>query len=122
MLAIFILLYIDDGVLPFSSRDNMILGTKNCISIIAKFRLIVYTRSKEKSSKTEAMFIPSISILHRWWYSLRISDPSNEQSKESSDIIDYKKHTPNLQAIYKNTNKTDPFEINDIGGYIPFID
>ena len=45
-LAIFILLYMDDRAIPFNSRSDVGKGTPICIDVIAKFGLIVYTRSK----------------------------------------------------------------------------
>ena len=34
------LFYIDDGAIPFTSRKDMILGTKIVIKVFNKFRLI----------------------------------------------------------------------------------
>lgn len=48
------LLFIDDGALPFSSRDNLINGLIIYINAIAKFGLTIYAERVRRNSKTEA--------------------------------------------------------------------
>ena len=55
-LALLILLYMDDGALPFCSRDDAIIGTQLCVDVMSKFGLTVHTGTKNKKSKTKATF------------------------------------------------------------------
>ena len=54
--TILILLCIDDGAIPFASRRDATLGMKLCIDMFRKFGLIIHTGTKEKDSKTKAVF------------------------------------------------------------------
>ena len=63
-LAILILLYIDNGAISFNSRSDVEKGTPICIDIMAKFGLMVYTRSEVKKSKTKAVFFPSVKTIN----------------------------------------------------------
>ena len=65
-ISIYIISHIDDGSLPFDNRDNIILGIKLYIEIIAKFRLIVHMEKKNKALKIEVMFILGTSMLYYW--------------------------------------------------------
>ena len=59
------LLYVDNGAMIYSSRKDMIDGTKIAISTFAKFGLIVHFSTKKKASKTESVFFPSTINLKR---------------------------------------------------------
>ena len=54
--TILILLYIDDSAIPFVSRYDATLGTKLYIDTFKKFGLIIHTETKEKDSKSKAVF------------------------------------------------------------------
>ena len=63
--ALLILLYLDDGAIPFSSERDATVGTKICIGILSKIRLIVHTGTEIKESKTKAIFFPSTLTIKR---------------------------------------------------------
>jgi len=52
------LLYVDDDAVPFTSRADMILGTKIIERKISRFGLVVHSGTKNKTSKTEFVFFP----------------------------------------------------------------
>ena len=58
-IALLILLYLDDGVIPFASRRGATIGTKTYIDVMSKFRLIIHTGMATKESKTKNVFFPS---------------------------------------------------------------
>ena len=60
------LLFMDDGALPFNSRDDLINGAIICINTMAKFGLTIHTGKGAKISKTEAVFFPSYERINRW--------------------------------------------------------
>ena len=88
-----------ESTLPFSLREDMILGTKIYVSAIAKFGLTAHAGSKEKSSKTKVIFISSISNL--------------SIDEILSVVIGNINHSPNLKAMCMSANETDAFEIDD---------
>lgn len=55
---ILILLYIDDGAIPFASQKDAVLGLKLCIKVFIRFGLIIHIGTKSKHSKTKGMFFP----------------------------------------------------------------
>lgn len=62
--TILTLLCVNDGIIPFSSREETIKGSELDLSTFLKFRLIVYTGTEKKISKTKSMFIPSTKKLN----------------------------------------------------------
>ena len=65
-IALLILLYLDDGAIPFASRRDATIGTKLCIDVMSKFGLIIHTRTAKKESKTKAVFFSSTLTIKRW--------------------------------------------------------
>ena len=57
-LVLLILMCMDDGALPFCSRNDAIIGTQICIEVMTKFGLIVHAGKIGKESKTKAMLFP----------------------------------------------------------------
>ena len=57
-ILLLLLLYVDNRAIPFGSRSDAVLGTKIIINIFTKQGLIPYTGTKEKESKTKAVFFP----------------------------------------------------------------
>ena len=51
------LLYVDDGVFAYSSKQEIEKGTQQLHNHLAKFRLQMHVGSENMKSKTEAMFI-----------------------------------------------------------------
>ena len=49
-------LYVDDGVLPFLSRSDALLGSEITLKEISRLGLTMHVDKGEKSSKTEAFF------------------------------------------------------------------
>lgn len=112
--AILILLYIDDGAIPFASRRDAILGLRLCIEVFKKFGLIVHVGSKEKSSKTKAVFFPGTNTIRRWRINsqslLDISSNQPDNDLPVSPLI----HSPiNLEDIYKRAPETADIILND---------
>ena len=62
------MLYVDDGAIPFGSRSDAVLGTKIIIDIFTKYGLIPHTGTKEKESKTKAVFIPRTHTIRKQKY------------------------------------------------------
>ena len=120
-ILIFMLLYMDDGSLPFNSQEGIIKGITICIQIIAKFKLTIYIGRGEKQSKTEALFILSTSTIKRWreQYSniLQITQSPTEISSEL--LLPMSKI--NLLPMYRAASKTDCFFINNNGSFIHFV-
>ena len=83
---IFILLHIDDGVLPVVSGEDTILGTNIVFEIMARLGLNMHVGTKNKASKTEAVSFPSKTKIISW---LKDHDekllPSPEDSTKMSD-------------------------------------
>ena len=123
---IFILLFMDDGSLPFESREDAIKGTKLCITIMEKFGLTVHTGNKNKRSKTEALFIPSTITLQRWRHTHlpsianNTSNPSNQQCDK---ITKSQKVSPSidLDSIYDNAKEPETFIVDNKNNHIHFV-
>ena len=49
----------DDGDLPFVSREDSILGTNIAFETMARLGLKMHVGTKDKASKTEAVYFPS---------------------------------------------------------------
>ena len=83
---IFLLLYVDDGALPFVSREDTILGTNIAFETMTRLGLNMHVGTKNKASKTEAVFFPSKTKIISW---LKDHDekllPSPEDSTKLSD-------------------------------------
>ena len=63
---LFIFLYVDDGALIFSSREESIIGTEICYIQMKRLRLNMHTGDGKKPSKTEAVFFLSRSKIQSW--------------------------------------------------------
>ena len=63
---IFLLLYVDDGALPFVSREDTILGTNIAFETMARLGLNMHVGTKNKASKTEAVYFPSRTKIISW--------------------------------------------------------
>jgi len=121
-ITIFILLFMDDGALPFGSREDAIIGTRICIQTLEKFGLVVHTGNDGKRSKTEAMFIPSTITLQRWRHSQPIAitntsghanDHTNITLRQSSQV--------NLDSIYENSVETKTIILDEHNNHIHFV-
>ena len=64
---VLLLLYVDDGVAPFETRDDAAIGTLIIQRSMAAFGLTVHVGSKEKpDSKTKAMYFLSRNVIQKW--------------------------------------------------------
>ena len=124
-IALLILLYLDDGAIPFASRRDATVGTKLCTDVMSKFGLIIHTGTAEKESKTKAVFFPSTLTIKRWrknsqFLSLKSNGTTNATQKESNDLIQLtEEKLVNLKEIYSNAPETAPLKINSMES-IPF--
>lgn len=80
------LLYLNNRALPFSLREDAILGIKLCISIFTKFELTIHTRKEGKTSKTKALLFLSTLTLKRWH--CNFSGNLLMESDNSKNILD----------------------------------
>ena len=64
---IFLLLYVDDGALPFVSREETILGTNIAFKTKERLGLNMHVGTKDKASKTEAVYFPSKTNNKKRW-------------------------------------------------------
>ena len=62
----FLLLYVDDGALMFSSRNKAILGSNIIFEQMARMRLKMNVGTRSKASKTESVYFPSLSKITSW--------------------------------------------------------
>ena len=62
----FVLLYVDDGALMFSSRNEAILGSNIIFEQIARMGLKMHVGTVSKASKTESFYFPSRSKVTSW--------------------------------------------------------
>ena len=132
--TILILLYIDDGAIPFASRRDVILGMKLCINVFRRFGLVVHTGTKEKDSKTKAVFFPGTSTIQRW----RRNGPNHNEidyvldgnalhltrpSQMTINLTDAYEYAPETAVIIINERETIPFTINFcyLGPVIDFL-
>ena len=58
-IALLILLYLDDGAIPYASRRDATIGTKLCIDVMSKFGLIIHTGTAEKIQKQKLSSSPA---------------------------------------------------------------
>ena len=65
-ITLLILLCLDDGAIPFTSRRDATIGTKICIDAMSKFGLIAHTGKATKESKAKDVFFPS-TLTVKWW-------------------------------------------------------
>ena len=61
----------DDGALPFVSREDTTLGTNIFFKTMARLGLNMHVGTKDKASKTEAVYFPSRTKIIKW---LKIHD------------------------------------------------
>ena len=112
------LLFMDDGALPFNSRDDLINGAIICINIMAKFGLTIHTGKGSKSSKTEAVFFPSYEKINKWKSNLNGRLLMNETpSNTEISIFD---SSSSLLEVYKKSPETQNITIDDNDGFISF--
>ena len=64
---IFLLLYVDNGALPFVSREDTILSTNISFKTMARLGLNMHVGTKDKYSKIEAVYFPSRTKLIDWF-------------------------------------------------------
>ena len=64
----------DDGDLPFVSREDSILGTNIAFETMARLGLKMHVGTKDKASKTEAVYFPSRTKFIDW---LKENDKKN---------------------------------------------
>ena len=62
----FLVLYVDDGALIFSSKNEAILGSNIFFEQMARMTLTIHVGTGSKSSKTEAVYLPSRSKITSW--------------------------------------------------------
>ena len=60
------LLYVDDGALVFTCRDDICNGCQLVIDAMAKFGLTVHVGQNQMKPKLEAVFFPSRSTIQKW--------------------------------------------------------
>ena len=90
--------YIDDRAMPYTTRTDMIRGTKISIDIFSKFGLTVHVGTKEKKSKTESVFFPSTITLKKWRESILNNRITN--SSDNSSIITLKDNNQQTHKDY----------------------
>ena len=95
------LLFIDDGTLPFSSRDSLINGSIICINIIVKFGLTIHTGRRSEKSKIEAVFFSSYKELNKWKLTLNNRLIMNKATHDS----DFPNMALSILEAYYNTLK-----------------
>ena len=121
-LALLILLYMDDGALPFCSRKDAIIGSQICIEVMAKFGLIVHTGKIGKESKTKAMFFPGTKTLKRWRVNKSsapcITDTSPPGSCDTVASVDCDK--VDLHKLHVDAPETQVLDI-DTDEHVPFV-
>ena len=62
----FLLLYVDDGALTFSSKNEAILGSNIIFEQMARMGLKMHVETGSKASKTEAIYFPSRFKITSW--------------------------------------------------------
>ena len=59
-------MYVDDGALPFVSREDTILGTNIAFETMERLGLNINISTKDKVSKTEVVYLPSRTKIIFW--------------------------------------------------------
>ena len=65
LLALFCLLYVDDGAFTFEDQDQLTRGLNLIYQHFAKFGLEMHIVKRKKASKTECVFFPPPGFLRR---------------------------------------------------------
>jgi exonuclease III len=89
--SLFYLLYIDDGVFMFNSREDLIKGTNMLYDLFKMFGLSMHIGENGKKSKTEAMYISPSFI-------------------EDANLIDVEKFTSPIAVKHGYVNFTSNFK------------
>ena len=74
----------DDGALPFVSREDTILGTNIAFETMVRLGLNMHVNIKNKASKTEAVYFPSRTKIISW---LKNHDENLPPSPKDSTIM-----------------------------------
>ena len=116
----------DDGALPFVSRGDTILGTKIFFETMARLGLNMHVGTKNKASKTEAVYFPSRTKIISWLKehdekllpspedSTLMVDPSNKVRKRT---LKQQKHV--IDRCYVKADETKKYIVNK-NGYVSF--
>jgi len=116
---LFLLLYVDDGAVCFTSRQDMIRGVTILEKQMARLGLVMHAGREGKRSKTEFMFFPSplsskTMILNQEFF-------ERQQPTRAIVPIDYfstmspMKKNRLLDSAYDNIIATQPFQTNSGG-------
>ena len=116
---IFLLLYVDDGALPFVSRGDTILGTNISFETMARLGLNMHIGTKNKASKTEAVYFPSRTKIITW---LKEHDEKLLPSPEDSTLMvdpskkvrkrTFQQHKHVIDRCYVKADETKKYIVN----------
>ena len=116
----------DDGALPFVSREVTILGTNIAFETMVRLGLNMHVGTKNKASKTEAVYFPSRTKIISWLKdhdekllpnpedSTTMLDPNKKIKKRT---LEQQKHI--IDRCYVKAEETKKYIVNK-NGYVSF--
>ena len=89
LLALFCVLYVDDGAFTFEDRDQLTRGLNLIYQHFTRFELEMHIGKENKASKTECVFFPPPGSLRR---KLNLSTKNNKRKSKFLVTIQSKNH------------------------------
>ena len=118
------LLFMDDGAIPFNSRQDALIGIKIIKKVFNRFGLTIHSGFGKKKSKTKTVFFPSTKTIKRWRYNSNDFMLNSSDTSDYADVIDLRPNIPlniDLLKIYKNAPETAPLVLDEITEeHVPF--
>ena len=78
--------YVDNGIIIFNSRNNIIAASRVMCNMMKKRELTIYVGYNRRQSKTELMFFPSTRTLARWRSDTKSIDNGNSSTTEELEV------------------------------------